>query len=343
MGSSHSSSSIYEQNNQVTVNDTDVKTYQEQINSQISNTTINAAKACTATITNNQGINISHLHSGGNTTISSNQTQTAALTFNCLDVSKVRNTVGAEIITKMTDNITANATAEALSVMRAQAESQAKQGFLGIGGSSSDANTVIINNTTNVNKTDMDISNVVKNVVQNNFSSEDLQTCISQANSNQSVQIGDVVAEGNIVVALDQNQATSVVTNCIQESDVANSITNAVASALGITVENTQKSASTQNTTGGAGSSATTQSIGAGTVGDAAKGVGKGISTAAEGLGKAAADVISSFGDILKGLFGNPLFIVLCCVCVIIIGIVAYMAINKGGDVVAQNPELLLA
>jgi hypothetical protein len=342
MGHSHSKASITEVNNQVSVNDTDIKTSQEQINSQISNTTIDAAKNCSADLNLQQAVNISHIRAKGDFNYSSNQKQVAALTFRCLNSSTVRQSAGSNIITKMTNDIAANATAEALSIMKAQAASQAKQGFLGIGGSSSNANTKITNNTTNINKTNIDISNVVKNVVENNFSSEDLQTCISQANNDQSVTIGDVEAGGNVILALNQDQAVTVVSNCIQESNISNKITNGVASALGISVEATQKSVSKQDTTGSADSKATTQGVGD-AIGDVARGVGQGVSTGAEGIGKGIGDVVTSFGDILKGLFGNPLFIVLCCVCVIVIGIVAYIAINKGGDVVAQNPELLMA
>ncbi len=341
MGSSHSRSSITEVNNQLTVNDTDIKTSQEQINSQISNTSISAAKNCSAAMNLQQVVNVSHFKTKGDFTLSTNQSQKAALTFKCVNSSTVRQSAGSEIITKLTNDIASSATAEALAIVQANAAAAAKQGWGGMGKSDSNSDTNITNNSTNINQTNMDINNVVKNIVQNNFTSEDVQNCFSQTNNNQSVALGDVDVGGNAVLALNQDQAVTVLTNCIQESNIANNITNGVAAALGISVETTQKSVSKQESKGSSDSKATTQGLGD-AVGDVARGAGQGISTAAQGVGKAASGIISSFGDILKGLFGNPLFIVLCCVCVIVIGIVAYIAINKGGDVVAENPELLL-
>jgi len=277
-----------------------------------------------------QSVNWKNVNIKGDWNMNVNQSQAAALTFNCLQSSTVRNSAASDIITKLTNNIASSATSEALALLDANAKSAAKQGFGGIGKSSSDTNVNTISNFKSENETHMDIENLVKNIVQNNFTSEDLQTCLSQANSSQNITMQEINVGGNAVLALNQEQASTVVTNCIQESNISNNIINNVMSELGVKIDNESIAVSKAEATAVAESKAETQGVGD-AVGDVFRGMG-------QGFGEAVGSIFSG----VAGLFQNPMFAIVCCICVLVIGVVAYIAISKGGDIIKDNPELLM-
>ena len=267
MGNTKSRARITQTNNQVFVNNTDIKAVSEQINSQISNTTINAAKNCSADMNLQQSVNWKNVNIKGDWNMNVNQSQAAALTFNCLQSSNVRNSAASDIITKMTNNIASSATSEALAIL--------------------DANANI---------------------------------------TMQEINVG-----GDAVLALNQDQASTVVTNCIQESNISNNIINNVMSELGVKINNESIAVSKAEATAVAESKAENQGVGD-AVGDVFRGMG-------QGFGEAVGSIFSG----IAGLFSNPMFAIVCCICVLVIGVVAYIAISKGGDIIKDNPELLLA
>lgn len=310
MGASESKSSISQQNNTTIANNFNAKSVSEQINQQISNTTINSAKRCSSDINLQQAVNIKGLNVRGDFDFRTNQKQRAALTFSCVQSSEVRQSAGAEIITAFAQGISTSASSEALSAMQSAAQSQAKQGFGGIGYSSSDTNVNTISNVKVDNNTNIDIHNLVKNIVENNFTSEDVQACTSQANNSQSVSIAEVNIGGNAVIAVDQDQASEIISNCLQESSIGNNIVNNVLTKLGIQVESSNITKTASKSEAKSESKADTQGIG-------------------DGIG----DIFRGFGDMFK----SPYMLMCCCCCFLVIGIIVLV----GGYIVATNPDLL--
>ena len=273
MGGSESNTTITQQNNTTIANNFNARSVSEQINEQISNTTINAAKSCSSDINLQQAVNVKGLNVRGDFVLTTNQAQRAALTFSCIQSSQVRNAAGAEIITGISNGIASSASSEALSAMQAAAQSQAKQGFAGIGYSSSNSDVNTINNVNVTTNTNIDIHNLVKNIVENNFTSEDIQNCTSRANNSQSVSVAEVNIGGNAIIAVDQDQATTVVSDCLQESSIGNNIINNVMSKLGIQVESTTTTKTSTKSEAKAESKAENQGVGD-AIGDVFRGIG---------------------------------------------------------------------
>jgi hypothetical protein len=316
MGNTTSTANVVQQNNQLFVNKDYVKSVSEQLNSQISNTLIKNAKACTADINNNQAINIKGFTTKGDFNFTGNQTQSAALTFSCVQSTKVRNTAGSEIISNMTSALQNNVNNEALAKMDANAKNAASSSFGAIGNTQANTNINAINNYQSVTENHKDIENVVKNVVQNNFSSESISNCISQVNNNQSINLQEVNVAGKAVIAIDQNQAANVVAECIQNDNVGNAIMNAAASALGVKIEDKTVSKSIQESK----SEVVQEAHMAGYL---------------EGL----AGIIGSIGTAVSSIFDSPGMMItcigICCLLCIVLAV--------GGYFISNNPEVLMA
>ena len=62
MGGSESNTTITQQNNTTIANNFNARSVSEQINEQISNTTINAAKSCSSDINLQQAVNVKGLN-----------------------------------------------------------------------------------------------------------------------------------------------------------------------------------------------------------------------------------------------------------------------------------------
>jgi hypothetical protein len=314
MGNTTSTANITQQNNQLFVNKDYMKTVSEQINSQISNTLIKNAKSCTADINNNQAITIKGFTTKGDFNFTAAQKQAAALTFSCVQSTKVRNTAGSEIIANMTNALQNNVDNEALAKLDANAKNAASSSFGAIGNTQANTNVNAINNYKSITENHKDIENVVKNAVQNNFSSESISSCISQVNNNQNVTLQEVNVGGKAVIAIDQNQAADVVSECIQNDDIGNAILNAATSALGVKIEDKTVAKSVQES-----KSEVVQEAHMGGPIEALTGFVKGVL------------------DGLSGVFGSltlPFLGLSCVLCILVL---------VGGYFLSENPEVLMA
>ena len=316
MGNTTSQANISQQNNQLFINKDYVKSVSEQINSQISNTLIKNAKACTADINNNQAITIKGFTTKGDFDFNTKQTQAAALTFSCVQSTKVRNTAGSEIIANMTNSLQNTVNNEALAKLDQNAKNSASSSFGAIGNVQTNTNVNAINNYKSVTENHKDIENVLKNIVQNNFTSENVSNCISQVNNNQTINLQEVNVGGKAVIAIDQNQAANVVSECVQRDDVGNSIMNAATSALGVNVEDKTTSKSVQESK----SEVVSEAHQAGVL---------------EGLQGILSGLLSGLTSIFSSPGGIILSIACCCVLCILIAV--------GGYFISENPEVLMA
>lgn len=316
---------ITQENNQTYINNFDMKVTNEQINSQISNTVLSSAQSCGASNNNFQNINFGTIKLGNNSKFDITQSQVAKLSFNCVNSQDVRNTVGSEIISHMTTAIINSSSSEALAALDAKAKAVAKSEFASTSGSNSNTNVNTINNYNSVTETHLELQNVVKNIVENNFTSEDVANCISQLSNTQNISVGTFEAGNEDISVFSQEQASSVFSECIQNSKIGNEITNKVLTTFGIKSENESKSTSKQESTSETSSSATAQ------------GAGQAISNAAQGIGTGIANVAQGLGSAISSMFDSPGLVIFsvcsCCVICIILLVVGY--------VVSQNPQLL--
>ena len=95
---------ITQHNEQIIINKNFISAVSETTNKQISNTIIKDAKACSADINNNQEITIKNVNTTGGFNYTSNQKQSAALTFSCVQATQVRNKAKGDIVSLIANN-----------------------------------------------------------------------------------------------------------------------------------------------------------------------------------------------------------------------------------------------
>lgn len=260
MGNS-SSSSVTNTNNTLIVNDTDINILNQTLNSAVANTTINDAKQCSSSINQLQSVNFGPIKSEGDVTINLTQNQTAAMTFSCLNTSSVQNQISNTMLANMMNSIESTNSSDVLAKLDAQASASQTSGIIPT--SFGDSTSSNANNTTNFtqrNTNYQNLQNVVQNCITNNFTTNTLSSCIAKVNGGQEVQTQSITSGGNVLIAVNQDQAASVFTQCIQQANVGNSITSGLLTTLGVktTVANETK---VQNEL--TGESTATQTLGA--------------------------------------------------------------------------------
>jgi len=308
MGNTTSKANIVQENNQLFINQDDVKSFSEQINSQISNTLIANAKSCSADINNNQAIMIKGFTTKGDFDFTAGQKQAAALTFSCVQANNVRNTAGSQIVAQMTNALSNDVSTEALSKLDQNAKNSASSSYGAIGNVQTNTNVKALSNYKSVTQNHKDIENVVKNAVQNNFSSKNVSNCISQTNNSQQLSLQEVNVGGKAVIAINQDQAASVVSECIQEDNIGNTILNNALSSLGVQITDKSFAKSTM----------TSES--------------KVVSEAHQ------AGLFESIGNMISGIFGNAGVLISCAMCCCVVLVVVYLASNF----ISENPQVLM-
>lgn len=316
MGGSNSKSKTNQTYNSTYVNKNDVDILNSSVNENITNIVSKQAKSCSSSVLQNQTVNISNITvrgPGSTYTGDIDQDQNANVTFECVQISDIKNDIGNDTVTKYMDALKNNFTTDALANLNSTAGANAQNSIGGIGYSQSNSKSnsqfdFKSNNTSNTN-----IRNIVQNAVQNNLNMENVKTCISNVISNQNVnETGINVLEGATYNrGISQKQSAVLFTSCMQKSGDANNISSAIASNLGITIDNDNKQ--TNKTTMETEAIATAQN-------------------------KGYADVIGSLGTAVGNITNSPGCILYCIIIYIVLTIISailtyiYMTNQNGGD-----------
>jgi hypothetical protein len=240
MGAASSTAISTQKSDTNIVNVSDLKLLNKSINNFTNNTAISNAKSCGAGIIQSQNISFDDLVADGDINISGvAQKQTAALSFSCIQDTQVKNDVANGVMSEYLNAIKNSFSSDVLSEMTSQAAASAKQSF----GSFGSADAVSVNDMQyNFNSTtvlNQDIQNVVENAISNNFKMEDLQTCASSIDNNQNIKFKKLSSGRNINIKdISQEQAATLFSECIQNTKSASETTNAIASKLGLKIEN---------------------------------------------------------------------------------------------------------
>ena len=120
---SYSTSTTNQKYNTTYVNTTDTNLLNTSVNDFISSTVSNQAKNCSASITQIQSVNIKDVTTAGDFTIDgTNQNQSSAMTFDCVQVDKFQNDIANGILTKYMDALQNNFTTDVLDKLEAKAQ-----------------------------------------------------------------------------------------------------------------------------------------------------------------------------------------------------------------------------
>ena len=321
MGGSKSTarSTIKNRNDTLIVNRSDINILNKQLNDLSVSVSVANAKKCSASSTLVNSINFSGMEVAGDLLIGVTKegkaapvklSQKNAVTFSCIQKSAVRNDVGNKMISSMMERLKTSASADVLNKMESMAKTKAKQGSLSFGSSSSsESNVENITNYKSVTDTRKNLENVVKNSVENNFSSKDVQKCVSQVNLKQGLDLsGTKVGKSLVLGNFTSDQASTLYAQCVQESNVGNKVINDVAKNLGVVIQEDVKTKSVTESKSTAESTAETTGL-------------------VQDMGGAVSGIIGAVGNIFGiGLLGTmaPIIIpasslFLCCCCILII------------------------
>jgi hypothetical protein len=313
MGSTESKTAITQVNDTLVVNQNSFNSKTEQLNKQVSETTVSDAKSCSAAVNNNQVITVEGLTVKGDLNLSTKQKSAAALSFSCVQATDVRQKAGAAMISNLQDDIANAADTAIIQKLDAAAKSAAEQQFGSIGKANSDTSINTTNISKTINQSNTNISKLIQNVVENKFKSDTVSNCIAELKQNQEVSAKNITVGGKATIVFEQDAAAEAVANCIQNSGVGTDILSSIAAEVGIKVLNENKTTSTQE------SKATAESTAKG------KGVFEGAGSAFESIGKAYASVITSIlgeGGI-GGMMSSPggmIFSIVSCIILVVAG-----------------------
>jgi len=281
MGSSSSSTTTNKVSNTV-INKSEIDILNKNLNNYVSNTTCEQAAICSSSMSQVQNVSFKDAKIKGNLNIGEiDQSQSANITFSCVQEQTLRTDIANGMVSEMLNSLKNNFTSSALSDMIASAEAKSQTQFASTGSSNSDSNS---NNTTeNYSETIINekLQNIVENSVTNNLNMKSVSECMNSLSSDQNIDFSSVEVEGSVNIGvLNQSQATTAMQSCAQKQGIANSVTNAAATTLGIKIENESETKTDTTQSGSTSSSAKSvgvfQSIGEG-IGDIFSGLFSGL------------------------------------------------------------------
>lgn len=317
MGGS-SSSSVTQKYDTNIVNRSDINVLNQQINDFVANTVVNQAAKCSQSVAQLQTVDLSSMSITGDLTIDSvDQTQSANVTFDCVQVSAFKNDIANGVMDKFTTAIANSYDANVIDKLNAAASTSSSSGFANTAGST-DSSVNVDYKFTSVTDTHKNLQNILKNSIANNLNLNDIQDCVSQVKNDQKIVFAGTTVGGSVKLgAIKQNQAATLMTKCVQQKNIANAITNQIISDTGITVkeESTVKKDTSIDTL--AKSEAKNSGL--------FESVGQGLKSAFEGLGSMFSGL---FGGLLSGYIGSILSccLVICCILSIVFGLKKFMS-----------------
>jgi hypothetical protein len=307
MGGSSSSSKTSIENNTLIVNESDISTLNQNLNETAVNTLVSAAQSCSATISQLQNISFENMTVAGDLNLSDiSQSQTAAITFSCVQENAVATDIAQQMLQKVMSEIDNSNNQNVMNQLDAEAAAHQTTGVganlvPGSGSSSSNSNSNITNNTTQITSTHKNLQNIISNKISQNFNSESVAKCISAVSNNQNIDFKNLNVGGNATIkGVNQTQAATSVSTCMQKNTVAQKVLGEVAQELGLSLKETNTNAVT--TEAAAASTAVQKSAG---LDDLTTAYGGAVSGIIGSTGGALSGVVGSVGGAVSGIIGS--------------------------------------
>lgn len=257
-------------------------------------------------------------------TVNIGQTTKGTVTLTSTQMSEIINTITQDIAAEIEETVLNNVDIEALTELANKAESSVQNSSTNISGAGRNDKTKI-NNTVN---TDIDveivqkIENYIENVVAtcvNNFSDKYCGTKFLSS-SEFELQNGQIVAKNEGTVNLTQADTVTVTSTCSQVDKINNDIIIALASGVGIELDNEIKMITSTSADNSASQTLDN------------KGLGDDIADAVKGVGSAIGSIFSSTYTIIA-IIGC----VICCVILLAVGGLAFIMTDETGSQTLQG------
>ena len=214
----NSTSTITNTNNVLMIDGIYLESMIKSLNDDIATTLINDAKQCSSNIIQLQSVKFKSVNVSGDFNLNPTPNQSVALTFDCLQLSTVRNKIADKMLSDLMDKIEQTNARD----IKNQLEAMASAAWNSLGAQLS-INAI---NFTPRNTAYQNLQNIVQIAIQNNFTPQNLGDCIIYVNNDQSIspQRINIIPAQNIngkyvtqVFAIDQNQVTTLVTQYVRQ------------------------------------------------------------------------------------------------------------------------------
>jgi hypothetical protein len=292
-----------------TLNMTDIENTTKSIQESATSTLIKNASSCSSSVNQNNTCNMSGTKVTGGFTFGGKQSNKASVNFSCVQAKSAAATMTDSMASSIANELGVLNGSEAAAKMNAAAEAKTTSGAgsWGSGSSSSKTDTSVTNNVTNSTKSV--VENIFKKSLSNNFNSETVNECMGRTTQSNEVNLSNMNIEGGAKVDCDQSNTLEQVQECKQLNEAINKTLSETAQELGFKIDNTNKTASTTEST----SKATTETVSTGPIQDLGNAIGGILGLASLGV-------------------AGPFIVYACCICCcIILSVVSSMFVIKSG------------
>jgi hypothetical protein len=148
-------------------------------------------------------------------------------------MAKNKNTIAQKISNNVTNELLSRYGVVAMAELGAKADAAASSGFISLGSSSSDTTVNNNYNLTSNNKINKTLNTIINNSIERNFTTNNMQSCISNVALDQNKFTNIHSADGSVKITCgDQEQKATLISNCIQEDETINSTLSEIQNIL---------------------------------------------------------------------------------------------------------------
>lgn len=239
-----STASVQNINNQLFVNKSTINQMTEQLNDVIANTIVKNATNSGGSVINKQKLSFKKIKSKGDVDIGDiGQKQVVAVTFDTMNKTQARNDSATQFIQSALDNLKNNVSQEVITKMEGSADAKIKTEVASGIFDKTDGKSEVVNttNVTSITENVKNISSILKNRVENNFTTDVVTNCVLNLDGQQLAEFVDIEStEGSVRIHnITQDQAVTAVSKCGSVVDATNKIITETLNALDIKVDET--------------------------------------------------------------------------------------------------------
>ena len=312
--SAPSAGKITQTNNVKQMTQNDLNALNEQINSMISSTILSQTSSCSSGSLQDATVILRNIYVGGNWDLSQTLNQNNAMNFSCLNVNNVRNNIASQMINQIMTALQNNTSSSILSQMEAYAAAHSETGAGGgilnpFSHTSSESNVEQTQNYDTETFNYTNIQNIVEDAVTVSFTDTALSQCINSTQQEAYYEIKGATVTGNWNYVNTITQGTDLITNCVNQNNIANNVTSRILEYFGVqVVDNTETSGNFN---------ASAEAI--------ASSIVKGFSNPFAAFEQMLAEILGFFGMGAAAAALSPISSFLCCCCcccLLIIGVI---------------------
>ena len=248
MGANNSTSNTVKNiDNQLYISRSNLNILNSQLNQVISDTVSKSAMNSGGSIINTNVIIFKNISAEQDVIIDGvTSTQTAKFTFAAINTNTSRNDAATNFIQQTLLNFNNTLSLDVQKNMETNAESSIKTGFINqlpISSNKSSSDVINESNISALTTNNKNITNVLQNRVQNNFTTDTLTNCIANINNSNVFNFIDIKSNTASVRILNitQSQAATAIANCKGITDSTNNILNESLSAFGVKIDETNQ------------------------------------------------------------------------------------------------------